>query len=68
MTSKTLLHKHQNFQGFESPHLKMNRGLEKRIDGKPIRKFAIVLIVEILPVRSLPYKTWGGDDYIAATS
>src|SRR2546430_10540649 len=44
-------------QRFEASHLKMNRGLEQRILGEPVRKFAIVLIIEILAIRGLPDKT-----------
>jgi hypothetical protein len=45
VTRKFVLYKHQDFQRFEAPHLKMNRGLEQRVPSEPVREFAIVLIV-----------------------
>src|ERR671923_1215368 len=65
VTRKSVLYKDQDFQRFEAPHLKMNRALEQRILGKPARKFAIVLVVQILAIRGLPNKSRSRKDNVA---
>src|SRR5690349_21957294 len=57
VTSQSILYEHQNFYRPEAPHLEMNRRLEQRVFGEPVRKFAIALVVQILAVRGLANKS-----------
>src|SRR5262252_4076823 len=65
MTRKSALYKHQDFHWLEAPHLKTNRRLEQLVFGQTVGEFAIVRVIEILPVRRLPDKSRSCQDNIA---